>query len=209
MFGWWRKASHDTKVLAGIGIIAVLVAVGFGISQLPKSSSGSGGTGPTTPTRPSPPATTSTSVQPVQPAYLSTLTSSGGDSPTPGDVKLAGRDFRESIFFEKVGNTESSASFCDGSPFSCRATTYELGGKYSVFTASFGVIESGTYSPQGSWQIVIDGKVAVQNKIAANTIVPLSVSVAGGHTLELRATIEGLYEIGADSVVWGNARLSP
>jgi hypothetical protein len=114
-----------------------------------------------------------------------------------------------SVFYEKAGEHESSAQACKGEPFECRATSYELKGNYSSLAGAFGIVESQTYTPEAHWQVLVDGRMEKSGKAQSGTSVPLDVPLHHGNTLELRATLEGTYNSGTTSIVWGDAKVEP
>jgi hypothetical protein len=113
-----------------------------------------------------------------------------------------------SVFYEKPEH-ESVAPACKGEPFACRATTYELKGKYRTLVGTFGLIETGSYEAQAHWQVLVNDRMERQGKIQAGATVPLDVPLHNRNTLELRVILEGTFNASTTTVVWGDARLEP
>jgi NPCBM/NEW2 domain len=138
---------------------------------------------------------------------LNTLTPTAGDVPTPGNVQLAGQQVPHSIVYEKVGHAQSIAKVCETNAYSCLATSYHLESSYHTLTATLGLIETDSYTPQAHWQVFVDGELAQEGKVSANATVPLSIPLNGKQTLELRTEIEGAFNSQTTSVVWAKARV--
>ena len=206
----WTLANK--LALAGVIVAVIGVITGTQIS----SKSGGGGQHETssgssnTPSAGSTPPHAPTSR--AKPAFLSSLTPSAGDQPTPGDIQLAGADFRHSIFYEDIaGGDVSSAPACENVPseFDCRATSYDLGGRYRRFTASFGLTQGGNpaFNAEGRWEISVDDQVIKQGVAPANKApTPIDVPLGSGRVLVLRAAV---HEAVGDTstVAWGDARI--
>jgi hypothetical protein len=206
--GW----SLGNKIaLAGVIVAVIGLISGWQIS----SNSGGGGrhkTSSSSSNTPSPtPTPSQPSTSPAKPAFLSSLTPSAGDQPGKGDIQLAGADFPHSIFYEDIAGDLSSAHACDSVPsgFDCRATSYDLGGRYRRLTASFGLTQGGNpaFNAEGRWEISVDDQVIKQGVEPANkTPTPIDVPLGSGHVLVLRAAVDEA--IGDTSTVaWGNARI--
>ena len=206
MFGWrtWSRVEKLTLIGLVIAALSLLVALAH--------TSGEGDTSKTTTAGPTLTAkTTNPATEHPTPTYLEALTPSEGDRPERGVAKLDGRDFSHSIFYEEIGGISTASSGCHEED-NCRATFYPLGGRYSLFTADFGIFAHGTSAAgqiaTGEWRVAVDGKVESKGKVVANTA-PESISVPlrGGQVLELRITVEepGIAE--SNTGVWGNARI--
>lgn len=205
--------AEKNKLFTGLGTALILLAIGgsykIGTSNSP-SSVATTVVHTTTVTRtittPSPPESTPT--PPSDGHYLKTLAVSSGDAPTPGDIHLAGHNFADSVFYEKLGEAQSTAKWCAGEPYMCRATAYEIGGKYHSFTAVLGLTEISSSTPHAQWQVVVDGVVEKSNPVPVNTALPVNVSIAGGHLLELRVKVEEASIADSVTIIWGDAKVS-
>jgi NPCBM/NEW2 domain len=194
----WLLVGFACLAFLGIGGGAVVVVIrGTG------STTGTGSTG-----------TLSTSSEgggeppaPASPLDLSTLTPTAGDVPTRGNVQLAGERVPHSLVYEKVGNTPSSAKVCESNQFNCVATSYHLEGAYHRLTATLGLLETDSYTPQAHWQVFVAGELAQEGKISTNATVPLSIPLKGKQLLELRTEMEGTFNSQTTSVVWAKARV--
>jgi NPCBM/NEW2 domain len=156
------------------------------------------------------PSSSKAKVHPGAPAYLESLPSSG-DTPEPGYIESGGRAFRHSIFYDDVGSPATSSK-CEMS-VNCRFTSYELGGHYSTFTASFGITTKSAnpagLTPSAHWHVSIDGHSLGEGEVNANIAPqPISLELNDGHVLELAVTVNepGIAE--TINVLWGNARVS-
>jgi hypothetical protein len=206
MFGWrtWSRVEKLTLIGLVIAALSLLAALSH--------MSGNGGASKATTAGPTPTATTTNPVTDhPTPTYLETLTPSEGDRPERGEAQLDGRNFPHSIFYEEIGGISTASSGCQEED-NCRATFYQLGGRYLLFTADFGIFAHGTSAAgqiaTGEWRVAVDDKVESKGKVVANTT-PESISVPlrGGQVLELRITVEepGIGE--SNTGVWGNARV--
>lgn len=113
-----------------------------------------------------------------------------------------------SVFYEKPEH-ESVAEACKGEPFNCRATTYELKGRYRSLVGTFGFIETDSYDVQAHWQVLVNHRMERQGKIQAGATVPLNVPLRNRNALELRVIFEGTFNSATTTVVWGEAQLEP
>jgi hypothetical protein len=185
---WVRITSINAAVIAGV-VVALFV--------LPSIFTGSPGVG-----------TPNTQVSPPHgvPTYLSALLPSGGDRPQFGDVQLGGHYLLNSIFYERVEANESHAVGCESVPI-CRATSYELGGSYIRFTATFGIkTKKSSVHQRVTWRVILDGRaVGAGVGLTNQAPLPLELPVEGGHKLELQAVSGYATET---TIIWGNARLS-
>lgn len=189
----WLLVVFACLAFLGIGGVGVVVVI--------RDAGSTTGTGTTTATG------TTTSEGPAPPVDLSTLTPTAGDVPTRGDVQLAGQKVPHSIVYEKVGNAPSATKVCESNAYSCLATTYHLAGSYHTLTATLGLIETDSYTPQAHWQVFVDGELAEEGKVSANATVPLSIPLRGKQLLELRVELEGAFNSQTTSVVWAKARV--
>jgi hypothetical protein len=115
-----------------------------------------------------------------------------------------------SVFYEKVGERETAAQGCKSEPFACRGVSYELKGQYSILVGTFGIVaDQASTAAEVHWQVLVDGRVEKSGKLQAGATVSLNVPVRNGNLLELRATLEGSYDSGGVSIVWGDAKLQP
>ncbi len=140
-------------------------------------------------------------------AFLSKL-NPAGDRPQTGNTEYRGRELANSIFYENVTATQSTASPCEGAPEAyCRATNYQLGGRNSVFTCKFAVEVHSTYNNGTHWRVSVDGNVLKEGTFQPNSAAEsLGVPLEGGEMLELRVTTDepGLSE---PKVIWGDATI--
>lgn len=113
-----------------------------------------------------------------------------------------------SVFFEQIEG-ESVAQSCKNELYNCRATTYELKGKYSSLIGTFGLIEPESLGAKAHWQVIVDNRMERQGKIQAGTTVPLDIPLRHRNTLELRVVLEGDFNSSTTAVVWGEAELKP
>jgi hypothetical protein len=113
-----------------------------------------------------------------------------------------------SVFYEKP-ERESVSQACKGEPFACRATTYELKGKYRSLVGTFGLIETESYDVQAHWQVLVNNRMERQGKIQAGTTIPLNIPLHNRNALELRVILEGAFNSATTTVVWGDAKLEP
>jgi hypothetical protein len=209
MFGWrtWSRVEKLTLIGLVIAALSLLVALSRTSGKAGTSNANIAGTtrkvkGTGTTTNPTEHST---------PTYVEALHPSEGDRPERGETRLDGRDYSHSIFYEEIGGISTASSGCHEED-NCRATFYQLGGRYSLFTADFGIFAHGTSAAgqlaTGEWRVAVDGKVESKGKVVANTT-PESISVPlhGGQVLELRITVEepGIAE--SNTGVWGNARV--
>lgn len=201
--GW--RVTLPSWLLALFAFLALLV--GGGTVVVIRGTGPTTGTGSTT----GPGSTTSDGGggkhNPASFVDLSTLTPTAGDVPTPGNVQLAGQKVPHSIVYEKVGNAPSTAKVCESNAYSCLATTYHLEGAYHTLTATLGLIETDSYTPQAHWQVFVDGELAEEGKVSANATVPLGIPLRGKQLLELRVELEGAFNSRTASVVWAKARV--
>jgi hypothetical protein len=208
MWRSWTLIEKLTFIGVAIAAMSLLAAIGFGIVEL--ASSGSTKTGPTTPassgSTPVGSATgTTPDTPPPEPVHLEKLASTSGEPPKRGDVKLGGRDFPESIFYENVQENSSNEEWCKRYS-ECRGVSYELGG-HSRFKATFGITGTGEGTFGGLWWVMVDGRVVKSGEVTVNqTPVPLDLPLDKGSVLELRAATE-TYS-GGVNIVWGNAELA-
>lgn len=169
-------------------------------SSTSSSSTTSTSTTSTTQTKPATPR--------PKPRYLISLTPTGGDEPQTGDIQLAGRDFRHSLWYPDPFAIPSTASGCETLSIPCRATSYDLPPGYREFTATVGVNEDADNIPgQWQWYVVLDGQVKRQGSVPSFTSRPVDVQLGSARILELR-----LSDTSADSgpdqtYVWGDARV--
>jgi hypothetical protein len=212
----WFKSSNprliDLIAVAVIGAVIAGVVLGTGGGQSDRSSTPASTSTATKSTPSTATSSASTLNPPARPAYVSALTPSDGDTPQRGDAQLAGGDFPHSLTYENIASGQSTSRVCDNVPSSedCRSTSYQVGGRYRTFTASFGLTQgaNAAFPAQGQWRVSVDGQVVKQGSIQANvTPQPIKVSLGGGQVLELRTTVHRAVGDTA-TAVWGNVRVS-
>jgi hypothetical protein len=195
----WSSIAGLLGVLIAVIVGASVVVPGGGSSHSHTSSS------PTSTTTSSHPEPTSELV------YLGRLQPSGGDIPAVGDAQLAGHDYPISLLYEDIGSTPSIAAACE-SQASCRATSYELGGRFTRFQATLGLLGTATGGNSGEsqgqvqhWSVVVDGSLVKLGDLTPNSAPDsIDVPLSGARNLELRMIAEPGLE---GTIVWGNARV--
>jgi hypothetical protein len=212
-----RRFVREHGLFGGL-IGAVLGALIIAAATLIASSNGSsrsgsshGGSSSSTTTSSTSTETTKTPLPPTKPVFLSTLVEqgeAGQDQARAGEIQLGGREMPDSVFYEKIEG-ESVAQSCKGEMYNCRATTYELKGRYSSLVGTFGLMETENYGPQAHWQVLVDNRMERQGKIQAGGTVALDIPLHHGNTLELRFVLEGDFNAPTTTVVWGDAQLEP
>jgi hypothetical protein len=206
-----NRWTMDRKIALGGVIVAALggVAVPLALNS-DGATHGRGGRSSTSDSTPT--ATTSrprVTSQP-RPVFLSSLTPSAGDVPQRGDSQVKGADFPHSIFYENIQSDVSASSSCDSADGAdCRATSYDLGGKYRSFTAHFGIAQgaNNAVTARGDWEISVDDQVVKQGTTTGNSAPEkIRVSFGSGRVLALRVVV---HEAIGDTtnVVWGDARV--
>lgn len=210
------KFVKDHQPFSGLvgAIVGALIIAAATLLTASGGSSGSGqGSGSSTTTTSSSTSTGTTKTQqpPTKPTFLSTLVEkgeAGGDQPQPGEIQLGGREMSNSVFYEKIEG-ESVAQSCKNEPYDCRATTYELKGKYSSLVGALGLIETESNGPQVHWQVRVDNRMERQGKIQAGGAIAIDIPLHHRNTLELRFILEGDFNSSTTTVVWGEAQLKP
>jgi hypothetical protein len=153
--------------------------------------------------------TTTVSTSPAPRAglvYLSRLGASGGDTPMVGDARLDGHDYPNSLLYENVDEVPSIAASCE-SQSSCRATSYELSGRFTQFLATLGTETRGSPAEQRGyvrWSVVVDGRPTEGILAPSSAPEAIDVPVGGTDSLELRVIVEDGF---VGTIVWGNARV--
>jgi hypothetical protein len=192
-------------LLALLGVIvAVTALVSTGVSLL---STGGGSTHHPTSTA----STTATSTsEPTELVYLGRLQPGRGDIPEVGDSRLAGHSYPISLLYQDIGSTPSIAAACE-SQTSCRATSYELSGRFTRFQATVGRVGTVTGANSGEsqgqmerWSVVVDGRTVKQGELMPYSRPDaIDVPLSGALQLELRMIAEPEFE---GTIVWGDAR---
>lgn len=196
--------SSRSRVLRLLGVIVIVTALVGGGASLTITENHP--TSTTTTTGP----TTSTS-ESTELAYLGRLQPSEGDIPDVREVRLAGRTYPFSLLYEDIGSTPSVAASCE-SQTSCRATSYELNGRFTRFQATVGRVGTATGASSGEsqgqverWSVLLDGRMVKQGEVMPSSR-PDSVDVplSGALRLELRMIAEPEFE---GNIAWGDARV--
>jgi hypothetical protein len=158
------------------------------------------------------PATRTTAPsEPTELVYLGRLRPDGGDIPVVGDARLAGHSYPISLLYRDLGSTPSIATGCY-SQTSCRATSYELGGRFKRFQATVGQVGTATGADAGEaqgqverWSVAVDGRTVKQGELTPHSRPDsIDVPLSGALELELQMIAEPEFE---GTIVWGDARV--
>jgi NPCBM/NEW2 domain len=206
MPSWWSNARPGERLIASLTVIAIAVGVPTAVLALRSLE-----------VEPKPIPTNTTpaaggkkekdygngSSGPPKAAYLRTL-KPGGDRPTGGYIRLDGRPYPNSIFYEST-ETPSTAEKCEHLPTPCRATSYMLEGHYETFTATFGITKfEGEIPGKWHWQVYADGEVAQEGMVPAGVTEVLNVPLKKAEILELVIS-GGVFQ--EHTFIWGDARV--
>jgi NPCBM/NEW2 domain len=195
-------ARNSISALLGV-LLAVIAVAGITVGALVAVGGGSRSSRTSIATEPGSTSTTST----ARLVYLSRLVPSGGDTPMVGNARLDGHDYPNSLLYENVDEVPSIAASCDSQAF-CRATSYELGGRFTQFLATLGTETGGSPAEQRGylrWSVVVDGTPATEGTLTPRSALDsIDVPLAGADNLALRVIVEDGF---AGTIVWGNARV--
>jgi hypothetical protein len=199
-------------------IVTVTVLIGAFTSLTINRSSGPtvgttslpAGTGTTSVPSSTTSPTTSTP-EPAELLYLGRLQPGEGDVPDVGSAQLAEHVYPISLLYQNIGSTPSIAAACE-SRTSCRATSYELLGRFTRFQATVGRVgaAAGSSSRESTalmelWSVLVDGRTVKHGELMPNSRPDsIDVPLAGARELELRMLAEPGVE---GTIVWGNARI--
>ena len=183
-------------VTALVGASASLVTTGGG-SPHPTSTASTTGT--------------TTSSKPTELVYLGRLQPVVGDIPEVGDARLAGHSYPISLLYQDIGSIPSIAAACE-SQNSCRATSYELSGRFTRFQATVGRVGTATGANSGEsqgqverWSVVVDGITVKQGELMPYSRPDsIDVPLSGALRLELWMIVEPEFE---GIIAWGDARV--
>ena len=154
---------------------------------------------------------TSTSKTPPPPAatkYLAELSYKEGEAPERGEVQIAERSFRKSIFWEHTGVEGSGPDYGCENPYECKSVLYDLNGKYQHFTALVGGATATRSSEafKGHWWVVLDGMIEQGSFVLNRPPVSVEIPINGVHTFELRISAEA--QGNEPTLAWAEARVS-
>jgi len=186
-------------------VIVVTALVGAGVSLVT--------TGGGSPNNRTAAPTTGTATSPselTELVYLGRLQPVVGDIPEVSDARLDGHNYPISLLYQDIGSTPSVAAACE-SQTSCRATSYELTGRFTRFQATVGLVgttagaNSGESQGQERWSVVLDGRTAKQGEVVPYSRPDsIDVPLSGALRLELRMVAEPEFE---GTIAWGDARV--
>lgn len=153
---------------------------------------------------------TSTSKAPSPPVatkYLAELSYKEGEAPERGEVQIAERNFKKSIFWEHAGVEGSGPDYGCENPYECKSILYDLNGKYQHFTALVGGATATRSSEafKGHWWVVLDGIIEQGSFTLNQPPVSVEVPVKGVRTLELRISAET--NGNEPTLAWAEARV--
>jgi NPCBM/NEW2 domain len=153
---------------------------------------------------------TSASETPPPPAvtkYLAELSYKEGEAPERGEVQIAERKFKRSIFWEHAGGEGRGPDYGCENPYECKSVLYDLNGKYRHFTALVGGATATRSSEafKGHWWVVLDGMIEQGSFTLNQPPVSVEVPVTGVRTLELRISAETSGH--EPTLAWAEARV--